>query len=446
MENLIHEKADHIRDVIRYLKKFKDALVIIYLDDLLMDNPNFQNHIKDICLIHDSGLKVILVPGAAKRINEILKNASIPWTIHNNCRITGPEALPLIKMAAFDVSNQIMTALASEKKTAIIGNWVRARTKGIIDGFDYGTSGEIDKLQIDAIKTILDNDFIPIFPCIGWSSAGKPYNISSIELAQQIAIHLKADKLFYLTPDADINNRNYTIPETIGLAPDGTVPAMNVEEVDMFLRANEKDCVSRETNGRLPKLLDLAKAACKEGVSRIHIINGNIDGTIPCEIFSDFGSGTMIYTSDYGKIRDMNHEDIGDVLNLMSPFIQKGILLPRTKESMNSQFQNYIVYELDGSIKACAALIEYPDGKMEIAGVAVDKSCSSMGIGPKLIEFLVKRAKDRNASTVFLLTTQTSDWFENLGFIPADISILPKERKAKWTPARGSKVLIAGKI
>ena len=59
---LIHEKAERIRDVIRYIRRFKNALVIIYLDDTLLDNNNFMNHIKDICLIHESGLKVILVP------------------------------------------------------------------------------------------------------------------------------------------------------------------------------------------------------------------------------------------------------------------------------------------------------------------------------------------------------------------------------------------------
>ena len=184
------------------------SLVVIYIDEELLDSNIFLNHIKDICLIHEVGLKVIVVPGASKRIDQVLTDANLKWTIHNNSRITSPEAMPLIKMAAFDVSNQIMTALAGEKKTAVIGNWVRARSKGIIDGFDYGTSGEIDKLQTDSIKTVLDNGFIPIFPCIGWSLTGKPYNISSIELSKQIAVHLKADKLFFLVPNAKIDRKS----------------------------------------------------------------------------------------------------------------------------------------------------------------------------------------------------------------------------------------------
>ena len=48
-ETIIHEKADRIRDVIRYIRRFKNALVIIYIDDKLIDSPIFLSHIKDIC-------------------------------------------------------------------------------------------------------------------------------------------------------------------------------------------------------------------------------------------------------------------------------------------------------------------------------------------------------------------------------------------------------------
>lgn len=464
-ENLIHEKAERIRDVIRYIKRFKNALVVIYIDDTLIDSPHFLNHIRDICFIHEAGLKVILVPGASKKINEILSTANIKWKIHCNCRITGPEAMPLIKMAAFDVSNQVMTAFAGEGKTAVIGNWVRARGKGVIDGFDYGTSGEIEKLQTDSIKTVLDNGFIPIFPCIGWSIAGKPYNISSIELSQQIAINLNADKLFFLVPNAEINSENFLIPKGIGLSPEGNIPALNLEEVEIFLKTNEPSVnsaennknsterlvfldksVSHETNKAYLKekiftLLKKAEKACMQGVDRVHILNGSIDGVVPCEIFSDLGSGTMVYSNNYGKIREMTREDIPAVLNVMQPFIESGILLPRTKESLSAQFSNFIVYELDGAIRACASLIPYSDGQTEIAGVAVDKNCSHIGIGPRMIEFLVKQAKHNNSKGIFLLTTQTADWFEKLGFKLSDTSTLPKERKEKWNPNRGSKVL-----
>lgn len=444
---IVQEKAKAIRDVIRYINRFQKALVVIYLDDKLLDTNVFLNHIKDISLLHKIGLRVIIVPGAAKRIDEILTRENIEYKMIDGSRVTTQEAIPLIKMAAFDVSNQVMTALAGEKITALIGNWVRARSKGIRDGQNYSTVGDIDHIEIDALNKVLADGFIPIFPCIGWSLAGKPYNISSMSLAQKIAIHLNADKLFYLVPNANISNETFILPENLANQSSQNVPAMDLEELDSFVKLNEnKKSETGSLSAKILFLLSLAKTACSSGVSRVHILDGASEGTIPCEIFSDFGSGTMIYTNNYGKIRDMTRDDIPAVLNLMQPFVDAGKLLPRTKQGLDDQFAHYIVFELDGAIRACSSLIPYPDGQMEIAGVAVEKSCSHIGIGPKMIDFLIKRAKERNATGIFLLTTQAADWFENLGFTPSDVASLPPERQAKWTPERGSLVFRLNKV
>lgn len=428
------QKADNIRGVIRYLQKFKNATVVIYLDDKLFDSPLFTSHIKDIALLHASGLKVVIVPGAKKRIDEVLGSANISWSYKDNVRITDQSAIPLIKMAAFDVTNIVMTNLAANKVNAVIGNWVRSRGKGILGGKDFGTAGEIDKLQTDAIQKILDDGFIPIFPCIGWNSNGQPYNISSINLAQEVATTLKADKLFFVMDGLEITAENYKIPEGFPLSESGDVPAMTVEEVDDFLKANKKG--DPQTN----RLLYLAKDACQKGVTRAHILNGKLDGVLPCEIFSELGSGTMIYTSDYGGIRPMTSGDIPRVLGLMRPFFESGKLLPRTETQLIEKMDDYIVYEFDGGIRACAALHKYPDGQAEIAAVAVDENFKHMGIGEKMVKYLCKVAKEKKTKSVFILTTQAADWFQSLGFKSDSVESLPPERRAKWTPERNSKV------
>ena len=81
------------------------------------------------------------------------------------------------------------------------------------------------------------------------------------------------------------------------------------------------------------------------------------------------------------------------------------------------------------------------NSEAEIAAVAVDESYSKLGIGVKLINFLLKKAKEKSLQSVFVLTTQTADWFEKLGFKEDSIESLPPERKKLWTPKRNSKVL-----
>ena len=430
-----NQKAQNIRSVIRYINKFKNAVLVIYLDDEVINSPLFSSHIRDIAIIHQAGIKVILVPGSKKRIDQVLTDFNFSWNYKNNIRITSEKAMPLIKMAAFDISNIIMTSLAEHHISATIGNWVKARAIGVIDGTDFSTAGEIEKLNTNAINSILDDGFIPIFPCIGWSSVGKPYNISSVSLAEQIAVSLNADKLFFVMMNAEINSKNFNIPQNIELSDESEIPAMNLEELNTFLKQN-----SNSKNKKILSILKIASNACKNGVSRAHIINGSLDGAMPCEIFSDLGSGTMIYSSNYGKIRFMNQQDIPAVLSVMQPFIEKEILLPRNYENLLENLSDYIVYEIDGGIRACGALHDYGDGQAEILGIAVDSSFSNLGIGPKIINFLIQQAKSKNIKTIFILTTKTSDWFESLGFTSDTIDSIPLKRKKLWNPERNSKV------
>ena len=428
------KKAENVRDVIRYLQKFKNALLVIYLDDKTISSPVFSSHIRDIALLHQAGLKVVLIPGARRRIDEVLNNAKIKWTYHENFRVTSADAMPLIKMAAFDVSNTVMTSLAANNITAVIGNWVRARGKGVLGGFDFGTAGEIDKLETEAIRTVLNDGFIPIFPCIGWNAAGHPYNISSMLLAKQVAMNLKADKLFFMMFKEEIAAGKYVIPEGFALSETGNIPAMDLQEVDKFLEKN----AGAETD--IKNLLKAAQEACKAGVTRVHILNGETDGVLPCEIFSGLGSGTMIYTGNYGKVRAMEQTDIPSVLAIMRPFVETGKLLSRTEEQVAATLEDYIVFELDGGVHACAALHFYEDGQAEIAAVAVDENYAHMGIGPKMIDALIDQAGEGGAQSIFIMTTQTADWFEKLGFEEDSIDSIPDERRKLWDSRRGAKV------
>ena len=428
------KKAENVRDVIRYLQKFKNALLVIYLDDKTIGSPLFSSHIRDIALLHQAGLKVVLIPGARRRIDEVLNNAKIKWTHNDGIRVTSADAMPLIKMAAFDVSNTVMTSLAANNITAVIGNWVRARGKGVLGGFDFGTAGEIDKLETEAIRTVLNDGFIPIFPCIGWNAAGHPYNISSMLLAKQVAMNLKADKLFFMLFNEEINAQKYSIPEGFALSETGNIPAMNLEEVDRFIEKNFSE------GGEIKNILNAAQEACRAGVTRVHILDGNMDGVLPCEIFSGLGSGTMIYTGGYGKVRKMEQTDIPSVLGIMKPFVESGKLLSRTEAQLSDALEDFIVYELDGGIHACAALHFYEDGQAEIAAVAVDENYAHMGIGPKMIDNLIEQAGEGGATSIFIMTTQTADWFEQLGFEEDELDSIPEARRKLWDSRRASKV------
>lgn len=224
--------TEGIRDVIRYIRKFKGSTIVIRMDDDVVDSPLFSSHIHDLALLHETGIRIVLIPGAHEHISRVLDSYGIAWKIENTIRITSDEGMNFIKMAAFDVSNRIMTRLSAEGLTAVIGNWVRARGRGVLDGTDFGSAGFVDKIQLDSLLTALEDGFIPIIPCIGWTSTGKPYNISSTELAVATATALKAGKLFFLGSGNTISIDDFTIPESASLSPEGRLAALSVESID----------------------------------------------------------------------------------------------------------------------------------------------------------------------------------------------------------------------
>ena len=174
----------------------------------------------------------------------------------------------------------------------------------------------------------------------------------------------------------------------------------------------------------------------------MHILDGRREGVILKETFSNLGSGTMVYSNRYGGIRAMTMNDVSDVLRLMRPFVDRGILLPRTESHLEGTLQDFIVFEVDDSVHACAALHEFPEKVGEIAGIAVDEHFLHLGVGPKLVEFLCERAQRRGLSSVFVLTTQTADWFQKLGFIESDPTALPEKKRMSYDLQRKSRIFV----
>jgi len=319
--------------------------------------------------------------------------------------------------------------------TAVIGNWVRARGIGVIDGIDYQSAGLVESVRVDSVRKVMDDGVVPIFPCIGWSSVGTPYNISSNELAVVVATSVAAEKLIFLTAQEGFAAEAFAVPETIPVAPGGRLANFSLPDLDAFFAANP----GREAD---LELLQRARRACAGGVERVHILDGRVEGVILKETFSNLGSGTMVYSNRYGGIRAMTMNDISDVLRLMRPFVDRGILLPRTESHLEGTLQDFIVFEVDDSVHACAALHEFPEKVGEIAGIAVDEHFLHLGVGPKLVEFLCERAQRRGLSSVFALTTQTADWFQKLGFIESDPTALPEKKRMSYDLQRKSRIFV----
>jgi amino-acid N-acetyltransferase len=433
---LLKEQVDVIRQAFGYINQFKGETFVIKLESSLVNNPLFPLLIKDVVLLHQMGINVILVPGTKDRIDEVLKKYDIKCKTVNGVRISPPDAIPLIKMAAFDVSNKIMTMLTESGAHAVIGNWVRAKSIGVRNGIDFQNSGIVEKVRSDIVKKVIAEGLIPIFPNIGWSARGKPYNLSSNELAFSISVEMNAAKLFFVIDRLGILTNHYKVPKDAYVTSDGVISQLKMAQAGAFLDLNVANTWDEQLD-----LVAMAYRACKGGVRRVHIIDGRVEGMLLKEIFSNRGFGTMIYANQHDNIRPMGIGDVPEVLRLMQPNMEEGTLKHRDDADLEEHMDDYIVYEVDGTIHACAALHVSSDRQGEIAAMVVDETYKNLGIGKRMVTFLIEHAAANKLKAVFVLTTQTSDWFSQLGFTEAKFSELPREKQKTYDKKRNSLIL-----
>lgn len=430
----LKDQVETIREAFGYVDRFRGETFVLKVDDALLGDPFFPGLIRDVVLLHRMGIRIALVPGARKRIDEILTQYGIECRTVRGVRVSTSEAMPFIRMAAFDVSNTIMTLLAENGANAVIGNWVRARGIGVVEGVNFGDSGVVDKLKIDTIRSALDDNLVPIFPNIGWSVTGKPYNVSSNELATTLSRRLSAAKLFFVTTHPGIAaSREQTAAAP---AETGIISQMTVEEARRVVTSDPS------RHDEVFEMLALARDACDDGVRRVHMVDGRMEGVLLKEIFSNLGVGTMVYANRLDNIRPMRHADIPEVLRIMQPLVEEGVLVPRAAAELEDNLRHYVVYEMDDTVHGCGALVPLSERVAELGAIAVDEPYADLGIGKRIVEYLLGRARSEELRRVIALTTRAADWFAQLGFATGTAEDLPAERRRRYSSQRNSQILV----
>ena len=430
------DHVETIREAFRYTQAFREKTFVLQIDDTVVDDSVLPALVRDFVLLQRTGIRIVLVAGARCRIDEILERYGVDCEKSRGIRISTAEAIPFIKMAAFDIANRIMTSLSGFGVNAVIGNWVRARSLGVVDGVDFQDAGTVAGINADLLGGVIDQGSIQILPCIGWSSAGKPYNLSSRELAASLAVSLHASKLCFVSAFDGLQVSGYTTDDTIASAPGGRISRMSVDQAQRFVDLNPSD------DDLGVELVRLALNAARDGVERVHIVDGRPDGAVLREIFSNLGVGTMIHTNEYQSIRGMRRDDVPDVHRLMHPLIDRGLLLPRSEIDLVDLHGDFVVFETDGMVHGCGALHRYGSNQAEIAGLAVDPQYEHLGIGQRIVSYLIERARADGIGRVFALTTQASDWFEQLGFHLGNVADGPDEKRSAYDHSRKSRILI----
>ena len=186
--------------------------------------------------------------------------------------------------------------------------------------------------------------------------------------------------------------------------------------------------------------------AIETGTPRVHILDGRVFDGLLNEIFSNEGVGSLVYGNDYAQIRKARKSDVRMIYNLTRAAVRREELLFRSQQALEKNIDQFFVFEIDENIIACVTLYFYPDKPQlaEVGSLYVMPFYHNRGIGKKMVDYACMVAKERGATTVIALSTQSFGFFTNVtGFEEATKDILPDARlKLYEESGRNAKVLV----
>jgi len=280
----VMEKAEVLIEALPYIQKFNRKIIVVKYGGSAMSNEELQkNVIKDVTLLKLVGFKPIIVHGGGKEISRWVGKVGKEAEFINGLRVTDAETMEIAEMVLGRVNKNLvrMVEELGVKAVGISGKDGKLLTveKKLSNGQDIGFVGNVTKVSPKIIYDLLENDFLPIVSPIGLGEDFETYNINADDAACAIAKAVGADKLVFLT---DIE----------GLYKD-------INDKDSFIsRITAKDADKLIADGiigggMLPKLGNCTDAI-KNGVNRVHILDGRIPHCLLLEIFTNNGVGTAI--------------------------------------------------------------------------------------------------------------------------------------------------------
>ncbi|EMY4118716.1 amino-acid N-acetyltransferase [Shigella flexneri] len=433
------ELVEGFRHSVPYINTHRGKTFVIMLGGEAIEHENFSSIVNDIGLLHSLGIRLVVVYGARPQIDANLAAHHHEPLYHKNIRVTDAKTLELVKQAAgtlqLDITARLSmslnnTPLQGAHINVVSGNFIIAQPLGVDDGVDYCHSGRIRRIDEDALHRQLESGAIVLMGPVAVSVTGESFNLTSEEIATQLAIKLKAEKMIGFCSSQGVTNDDGDI-----------VSELFPNEAQARVEAQEE---KGDYNSGTVRFLRGAVKACRSGVRRCHLISYQEDGALLQELFSRDGICTQIVMESAEQIRRATINDIGGILELIRPLEQQGILVRRSREQLEMEIDKFTIIQRDNTTIACAALYPFPEEKIgEMACVAVHPDYRSSSRGEVLLERIAAQAKQSGLSKLFVLTTRSLHWFQERGFTPVDIDLLPESKKQLYNYQRKSKVLMA---
>ncbi len=283
------DKAKILVNALPFIKKYYGKTIVIkYGGSAMVNKDEREKFIQDVVLMKYVGINPVIVHGGGPEINEMLNRIGKKSQFVEGNRVTDSETMEIAEMI---LSGKVNKGIVSDinkyggKAVGLSGkddNLILAEKKYIEKGnekIDIGFVGEIKEVNIEIIKFLEDNNYIPVISSIGTDRNGQTYNINADYVAGAIAGKLQADRLIFLT-DVDGIFLDYENKDSL-------ISNVTEKAVEKLI---EDGTIS---GGMLPKV-NTCLEAIKNGVDNVIILNGKLEHSLLLELFTVEGAGTLI--------------------------------------------------------------------------------------------------------------------------------------------------------
>ena len=286
------ERANILVEALPYIRRFyQKTIVVKYGGHAMVAEELKESFAKDVVLMKYIGINPVVVHGGGPQIGEMLRRIGKKSDFCDGMRITDADTMEIVEMVLSGRINKEIAALINRHGGRAVGlsgrdaQLIEARKLRIVrdtaeDGpaeiIDIGLVGEVVRVNIEVLQTLLQSDIIPVIAPIGAGENGETYNINADLVAGAIAGALKADKFLLMTDVPGVLDEEGKL-----------ISSMTVGEAQAAMRDK------RLRGGMIPKI-QCAIDALEAGTAKVHIVDGRLAHAILLEIFTDAGIGTEI--------------------------------------------------------------------------------------------------------------------------------------------------------
>jgi len=276
----MEEKIGVLLEALPYIIKFHGKTFVIKYGGSAMEEESLRKEFaRDVVLLNHIGINTVVVHGGGKKIERLLKDLNVQSHFIDGLRVTDEETLEVVEMVLSGSINKEIVKYINDmggKAVGLSGKDGRLLLAKRVENENLGLVGEIVGVNTHIIESISRMGYIPVIAPVADGIDGRTYNVNADNAAGAIAGSLKAEKLLLLTDVDGVMDEKGNL-----------LSIMDGKEIEKLIEGNVVK------GGMIPKLR-CAKEALKNGVAKVHIINGNIPHALLLEVFTDSGIGTQI--------------------------------------------------------------------------------------------------------------------------------------------------------